>query len=177
MIVTAKSILKEPFFLNSTHYYCRPDLCRFILETLNLLLQRHVLDEKSICQVDGFLKLCSRASGFTGPTMVVAFALMHRLILRTCASKINIGTEPILFMIAMLLAHKSTEDFAYQTKDWATFTGLPSQMVCRLEREFLNNIGHDVHVSKVLFDHWVNYLCRLAAEWKYDYLSVHNFWI
>lgn len=88
------------------------------------------------------------------------------------------GSQFHLFLVALLLAHKYTEDHPFSNRVWAQLTELPIASINALERDFLKKIEHQLAVRLRDFQHWVVALNRrfgwtlMTSERRQDYRTL-----
>lgn len=73
------------------------------------------------------------------------------------------GQEYELFCVVLMESHKMMEDWAFHCLGWSKLAHLSNTDLIKWERQFLRVIGFDVGVSRVLFDEWILYVCRVAS--------------
>lgn len=67
------------------------------------------------------------------------------------------GPEYKLFTVAVMLAHKWSEDHTFKNKTWSEVTGIPLTDLNRLEMSFLECLNYNVAVSAIEYSYW--YAC------------------
>lgn len=88
------------------------------------------------------------------------------------------GSQFHLFLVALLLAHKYTEDHPFSNRVWSQLTELPIASINALERDFLKKIEHRLAVRLRDFQHWVLALDRrfgwtlMTSERRRDYRTL-----
>ena len=67
-----------------------------------------------------------------------------------------------LFLVAMMLSNKYTEDHPYPNSYWSSHFGIQVEQLNRLEQSFLQHLDHTIFVRKDDFNRWVLCLSRLC---------------
>lgn len=69
-----------------------------------------------------------------------------------------------LFVVALMLSNKYTEDHPYPNSSWSKHFGIPIEQLNRLEQAFLGALGYAMFVGRAEFDRWLLGLNRLC-DW------------
>jgi hypothetical protein len=69
-----------------------------------------------------------------------------------------------LFLVAMMLSNKYTEDHPYPNSYWSSHFGIQVEQLNRLEQSFLQHLDHTIFIRKDEFNRWVLCLSRLC-QW------------
>lgn len=67
-----------------------------------------------------------------------------------------------LFLVAMMLSNKYTEDHPYPNSYWSSHFGIQVGQLNRLEQSFLQHLDHTIFIRKDEFNRWVLCLSRLC---------------
>lgn len=101
-------------------------------------------------------------------------ALLDRFILVSNENSLPLHLEDICFVhglveISLLLAVKVNEDYAQSNKAYVVSAGLTLQEMNRMEREFIERLGWNVHVCISDYEFFEEEI------WSYHALSKENF--
>lgn len=69
-----------------------------------------------------------------------------------------------LFLVAMMLSNKYTEDHPYPNSYWSRHFGIKVDQLNRLEQSFLQHLDHTIFIQKDTFNQWILCLNRLC-QW------------
>ncbi|KAI9203771.1 uncharacterized protein BJ171DRAFT_475476 [Polychytrium aggregatum] len=102
----------------------------------------------------------------TFPVLVVAMIFIKDI--GSSKFPVATGSEPHLFVIALMIAYKYCDDAAsgLPTKEWSRITGLAPALLASLEREFCAAIEYNFYVDPDLFREWVAYFENHAELWQ-----------
>ncbi|KAI9206215.1 uncharacterized protein BJ171DRAFT_402419, partial [Polychytrium aggregatum] len=100
--------------------------------------------------------LVSTSSFIPVSVVIVAITLIQSIVLNR-TRYISEGSEPHLFVIALMVAHKLHDDHSVVNVAWSKVTGLPKQTVALMEREFCLALDYRLFVHQHTYDQWVDY--------------------
>lgn len=134
-------------------------------------------DKEAIVLTRQLLYAVLQRTRITAAALLLALFFAHRYRCYQRESGLP-GSQFHLFLVALLLAHKYTEDHPFSNRVWAQLTELPIASVNALERDFLRRIEHRLAVRLRDFQHWVVALDRrfgwtlMTGERRRDYRTL-----
>ncbi|KAL1924010.1 uncharacterized protein VTP21DRAFT_7045 [Calcarisporiella thermophila] len=117
-------------------------------------------------------QFCQRLLGSTQVTRpVVLLALLYAQRYRRATRVQGMpGCEYRLFTVALMLANKYLDDSTYTAHTWASVSGLPQREIVIMEIEFLQALGHRLHVPDTEYHLWTHKL----EQWAARHFSAHQ---
>jgi Cyclin len=112
--------------------------------------------------------MCNSLISVINITQISIPCLFHALIyvnrMRERLDACESGMEQRVYNIGLMLAQKMLDDNRYRNKTWARIYDIPLKYVNIMEREFLDHIGYDTHVTNKEYHAWVVYAQELSMD-------------
>ncbi|KAI9202238.1 uncharacterized protein BJ171DRAFT_476899 [Polychytrium aggregatum] len=99
------------------------------------------------------------------PLSVIILSLIFISDLSVSPFKISAGSEPHLFLVSLMVAHKFSDDYAVVSTTWSRISGLPQGQISLLERQFCQAMNYNFTVEPEVFGRWQDYFDAHAAYW------------
>lgn len=113
------------------------------------------VDEQTITSTRNMLNTILTRTRISSAAMLLSLLLVHRYRMLPNTECGMRGSEFRTFVVALLLAHKYTEDHPYSNRIWSQLSEIPVRHINALEREFLHCIDHRLGVRFREFQRWV----------------------
>ncbi|ORX85756.1 hypothetical protein K493DRAFT_197787, partial [Basidiobolus meristosporus CBS 931.73] len=91
-------------------------------------------------------------------TLFLALKYIHRLRKSSSNSCPSEGSEYLVFITSLILAHKFLEDDTYTNQAWADISKIPVEQLNKMEKHFLRRMNYHLNTSQEEFIQWVEYL-------------------
>ncbi len=115
----------------------------------------NALDDQATTLTRRFVHEVIRRTHVSTAAMLLALYFVHRYRTLPRAEVGNAGSQFRMFLVAMLLAHKYSEDHPFTNKVWAQLSEVPVACVNDMERDFLARVDHRLCVRLGDFQRWV----------------------
>ncbi|KAI9204483.1 uncharacterized protein BJ171DRAFT_505927 [Polychytrium aggregatum] len=94
-------------------------------------------------------------------TMTVSIVLASIILLERVAHakvfQLSKGSEYLMFVVALIIANKLQDDYAWTNKSWTSLSGIQATKLSLRERQFLKVLHYDLSVNQARYDCWERY--------------------
>ncbi|KAI9202237.1 uncharacterized protein BJ171DRAFT_398801, partial [Polychytrium aggregatum] len=88
------------------------------------------------------------------PLSVVIVALIFIRDIGVSSHQLSGGSEPHLFLVSLMVAHKFMDDHTVVPVTWSRLSGLPQKQINKLEQQFCMAMDYNFKVEPEVFRQW-----------------------